>query len=273
MAAGAARAWSAEDDARLRELYAQELSLTAIGRAMGKTKNAVVGRSHRLGLPARPSPIGGNRIEVTAETAAAIRRDGMHGYSIREASQRAGVSESTVRRVFREISRPAWGRERATDGARTEGVRPLAARGAAALARAQAKAPAATPRQYGRGAGGVSSLGAAGPTIPAQAGDPRAAVPAHVPGHVFQGSVSSLTAPPAAPSAPAAAFSGRDARGCRWPLWGADDEISHLYCAEPVRAKHDGSACVYCAGHAARAFAVAEPGRKPLSWHRSGAWV
>jgi len=33
------------------------LSTVAIGRAMGITKNAVVGRARRLGLPPRPSPI------------------------------------------------------------------------------------------------------------------------------------------------------------------------------------------------------------------------
>jgi GcrA cell cycle regulator len=51
--------WSAEADDRLRALWAEGLSSAAIGRAMGLTKNAVVGRAHRLKLPARPSPIVG----------------------------------------------------------------------------------------------------------------------------------------------------------------------------------------------------------------------
>jgi GcrA cell cycle regulator len=52
--------WSAERDAQLRALWAQDaprLSATKIGAAMGLTKNAVVGRAHRLLLPSRPSPI------------------------------------------------------------------------------------------------------------------------------------------------------------------------------------------------------------------------
>lgn len=47
--------WTAAMDARLREL-ASDLtqSYAAIGRNLGVTKNAVVGRVHRLALPPRP---------------------------------------------------------------------------------------------------------------------------------------------------------------------------------------------------------------------------
>ena len=52
--------WTAERDAQLRALWMQEdprLSTREIGERMGLTKNAVVGRAQRLGLPGRPSPI------------------------------------------------------------------------------------------------------------------------------------------------------------------------------------------------------------------------
>jgi GcrA cell cycle regulator len=49
--------WPARD-AELTELWAQGLSSSAIGVRMTLTKNAVIGRARRLGLPARPSPIG-----------------------------------------------------------------------------------------------------------------------------------------------------------------------------------------------------------------------
>lgn len=45
---------------RLKQLWAQtnpRLSTLAIAREMRATKNAIVGAAHRLGLPARPSPI------------------------------------------------------------------------------------------------------------------------------------------------------------------------------------------------------------------------
>ncbi|MDI2090979.1 GcrA family cell cycle regulator [Commensalibacter oyaizuii] len=49
--------WNEEIVARLRELWAQGLSTAEIGRQLNVTKNAVVGKAHRLGLEGRPSPI------------------------------------------------------------------------------------------------------------------------------------------------------------------------------------------------------------------------
>jgi GcrA cell cycle regulator len=49
--------WSDEIIERLRALWAEGLSTAEIGRRMGISKNAVVGKAHRLNLPARPSPI------------------------------------------------------------------------------------------------------------------------------------------------------------------------------------------------------------------------
>jgi GcrA cell cycle regulator len=52
--------WSEADKERLRALWIQQppLSTREIGLAMGLSKNQVVGKAHRLKLPARPSPIG-----------------------------------------------------------------------------------------------------------------------------------------------------------------------------------------------------------------------
>ena len=44
---------------RLRVLWAEGHSTSDIGRRMGITKNSVIGKAHRLDLPARPSPIRG----------------------------------------------------------------------------------------------------------------------------------------------------------------------------------------------------------------------
>lgn len=56
--------WTAEAIERLRALWAEGHSTAEIGRRMGVSKNAVVGKAHRLNLPARPSPI---RREAVAE--------------------------------------------------------------------------------------------------------------------------------------------------------------------------------------------------------------
>ena len=42
---------------QLRQLWAEGLSMAAIGRRMGVSKNAVVGKARRMGLSGRPSPI------------------------------------------------------------------------------------------------------------------------------------------------------------------------------------------------------------------------
>lgn len=49
--------WTDESIMRLRGLWQDGLSTAEIGRRMQITKNAVVGKAHRLTLPPRPSPI------------------------------------------------------------------------------------------------------------------------------------------------------------------------------------------------------------------------
>ena len=49
--------WAENSVSRLRELWSEGHSTAEIGRRLGVSKNAVVGKANRLGLPARPSPI------------------------------------------------------------------------------------------------------------------------------------------------------------------------------------------------------------------------
>lgn len=49
--------WSEDAITQLRALWTEGHSTAEIGRRMGITKNAVVGKAHRLKLSARPSPI------------------------------------------------------------------------------------------------------------------------------------------------------------------------------------------------------------------------
>jgi GcrA cell cycle regulator len=65
--------WTATAIDLLRALWAEGHSTAEIGRRMGVTKNAIVGKAHRLDLPARPSPI--RKLEaVTASASATPRR-------------------------------------------------------------------------------------------------------------------------------------------------------------------------------------------------------
>jgi GcrA cell cycle regulator len=49
--------WTDATITRLRQLWAEGHSTAEIGRRLGVSKNAVVGKAHRLDLPARKSPI------------------------------------------------------------------------------------------------------------------------------------------------------------------------------------------------------------------------
>jgi len=65
--------WAEETIVRLRALWDEGHSTAEIGRRLGVSKNAVVGKAHRLDLPARPSP---------------IRRDGVPGGAPRRSAPR-----------------------------------------------------------------------------------------------------------------------------------------------------------------------------------------
>lgn len=61
--------WTEENIAALRQLWAQGLSASQIAERLGAvTRNAVIGKAHRLGLASRPSPI---RIQPAPAPAAA----------------------------------------------------------------------------------------------------------------------------------------------------------------------------------------------------------
>lgn len=49
--------WTEELITHLQALWGEGRSSAEIGRAIGMTKNAVIGKAHRLNLPPRPSPI------------------------------------------------------------------------------------------------------------------------------------------------------------------------------------------------------------------------
>lgn len=50
-------AWTDERLELLRRLWGNGLSITQIGNELGVSRNAVVGKVHRMGLPKRQSPI------------------------------------------------------------------------------------------------------------------------------------------------------------------------------------------------------------------------
>jgi GcrA cell cycle regulator len=68
--------WTEEAIAKLRTLWAEGLSTAEIGRRLNISKNAVVGKAHRLNLPPRPSPIRRTEGQSAARPSAPKRAQG-----------------------------------------------------------------------------------------------------------------------------------------------------------------------------------------------------
>lgn len=68
--------WDDDTIRHLRELWAQGLSTAEIGRRLGVSKNAIVGKAHRLDLDGRPSPIRRESGKPTTERAPYVRAAG-----------------------------------------------------------------------------------------------------------------------------------------------------------------------------------------------------
>lgn len=68
--------WTPERIAEVTRLWDEGLTTAEIGKIVGVSKNAVVGKAHRLGLPARPSPIrrngGGGKSAATPRSVAKV---------------------------------------------------------------------------------------------------------------------------------------------------------------------------------------------------------
>ncbi len=85
--------WSDEVITELRALWAEGHSTAEIGRRLGVTKNAIVGKAHRLDLPARPSPIRRDPDAAAPVRRAAVRR--VEGPTLPPLPSTFGDGEST----------------------------------------------------------------------------------------------------------------------------------------------------------------------------------
>lgn len=66
--------WNEETIRHLRDLWAEGHSTAEIGRRLGVSKNAIVGKAHKLDLDARPSPIRRDGPKPASERPAAYPR-------------------------------------------------------------------------------------------------------------------------------------------------------------------------------------------------------
>jgi len=64
--------WTNEQVEELKRLWGEGLTTGEIGKTLGVSKNAVVGKAHRLGLQGRPSPIRRPEDEIPAAAEAEV---------------------------------------------------------------------------------------------------------------------------------------------------------------------------------------------------------
>lgn len=102
--------WSDDVIARLRTLWAEGHSTAEIGRRLGVSKNAVVGKAHRLSLAARPSPIRRAAEGAVPKRAATKRVVGPTLPSMTPPAPAAAVPPPSPAPALRAVSRPAVAR-------------------------------------------------------------------------------------------------------------------------------------------------------------------
>lgn len=86
--------WTPTAIGRLRELWDdRSLSAADIGLRMGRSKNAILGKGRRLGLPGRPSPI---TARLPDELIGKIKAAKLSGLSQRQIAVTFGVSKSAA---------------------------------------------------------------------------------------------------------------------------------------------------------------------------------
>ncbi len=84
--------WSKEQIKTLTELWELGLSGNQIGKILGRTKNSIVGKAHRLKLPGRPSPIKPTKTAAALAKKAAAKRVAGIGVRGRRAAAARAVS-------------------------------------------------------------------------------------------------------------------------------------------------------------------------------------
>lgn len=95
--------WTAAEDAQLRQLWAEGLTATAMGERMGKNKNMILGRVHRLKLPSRRP---GGKSSANLARRAAIAKAYRTGERIIDIAARFKTSTGYISEVARNAGIP-----------------------------------------------------------------------------------------------------------------------------------------------------------------------
>lgn len=107
--------WTDDLINQLRTLKSEGRSITEIGRRMGLSRNAIVGKSNRLGLGGTTNPIGATRTPEKSALIEELLRDGMSAARVAERT-RSDLRYVRTARINLGLAsqRRGWTREAAT---------------------------------------------------------------------------------------------------------------------------------------------------------------
>ena len=212
--------WTDERIDQLKAMWERGLTASQIAEELGGvSRNAVIGKAHRLGLQSRPSPVKAN--ETPKRAAAPVRKPAP-----------AAPEAETPRAAAPVSAPPPPPRPAAAPAA------PAAAPAApAADAASDAPTPAPQPRIISVGPGGFLRQGPGDQQAPIPPAPPRRLVPAK----------------PSAEIAGKTSLLDLTERICKWPM-GHPGEPDFHFCGEPVNPGFP-----YCVEHCGRAYQAQLP--------------
>ncbi|MBU3076521.1 GcrA family cell cycle regulator [Sphingomonas quercus] len=223
-------AWTDERIEQLKTLWGQGMTASQIAEALGGvSRNAVIGKAHRLGLEARPSPVRANEVPTVAPVE--TRSDGPVEAPPFVTAPDPTPEPPTIE-ARAEAPRPA---------PRPAAPAPAPAPAAAAEPAASATAPAAPPQPVMRsvGPGGFVRQSPGEQQPPSQPAPPRRMVPAR----------------PSADMAGKTSLLELNDKICKWPL-GHPGEPDFHFCGQQVNPGFP-----YCVEHCGLAYQAQLPRR------------
>jgi len=216
--------WTDERIATLRKMWEGGATASEIATELGGvSRNAVIGKAHRLGLKARPSPVKAN--EKKKPAAPAARKPAAAPTPVR-ASEQTAPDDAAERMVQRPAAVPSPAR-----------AEPMAESAPPAPAAAPAVPAADLPKIVSVGPGGFLRQGPGDQQAPIPPAPPRRLVPAK-PSPDIAGKTSLLDL---------------SDKVCRWPM-GHPGEPDFHFCGEPVNPGFP-----YCVEHCGRAYQAQLP--------------
>ena len=223
--------WTDERIEQLRQMWERGMTASQIAEELGGvSRNAVIGKAHRLGLQSRPSPVKAAADSSKAGGAAAARKA--------PAPKVEAAPAEEVREVKPQVAKPAPAPAPAPVEAKPAPAAPVAAAPAGETDLAAEPAPRPVqPRIVSVGPGGFLRQGPGDMQQPIPPAPPRRLVPAK----------------PSAEIAGKTSLLDLNEKICKWPL-GHPGEPDFHFCGEKVNPGFP-----YCVEHCGRAYQAQLP--------------